>query len=214
MTPSASTLTPEAPAEPRDTAAANQQAAGGDQPARVCTCTTDDNFTACDTCIHGVYQLYCDGSDIAAIAAIEQIDPDRVRLLIGIEEHRRDLENYKMDEVPTEGLRALVRAATHSARGDDPRHLPPRIEAGRIPDAILKDLVGMLRSRDPMSMEAIAKRAGRSRSWVARSLGMIPYASKRSVTKPAGTFEDRVDVDVAATIIRAVGVAPCQVPWL
>ena len=73
--------------------------------------------------------------DIAEIARVMQIDTDRVWLLLALHDAIVELEALKVDTVPTEGLRALIRAACYPANATfGVRDDVERIEHGRMSD--------------------------------------------------------------------------------
>lgn len=72
----------------------------------------------------------------------------------------------------------------------------------------------MLSSRPAMSMAAIANAAGyRALSSLTRALGIVARPAATGDDR-GGSFEDEIDVGRAGVIVRAMGIAPCEVPWL
>jgi hypothetical protein len=123
-----------------------------------------------------------DGLSTEAIAAKMRLTVPRVNRLLEEEAQIRDLEQYKCDSVPVKSIQALV--ATRQA--EDPA----------------------------LTQERIARLAGyTSRIAMLRALGLAPTA--RAVKKDREyppEFRESIDVGAAGRIVRAVGLAPYEVP--
>jgi hypothetical protein len=176
-------------------------------------CPDADPALACDTCIVNARQRRERGMEIDDIARVMQIDTDRVWLLLALHDATVELDALKVDTVPTEGIRALIRAACHPANAtfglrDDVEH----IEHGRMSDANLENLVGLLRANTPTTLSAIAAELGYSQvSLLSRKVGALPKSGRLGSKKE---YNDTISVEDASEIVRILGLAPAQVDWL
>ena len=176
-------------------------------------CPDADPALACDTCIANARVRRERGLEIDEIARVMQIDTDRVWLLLALHDATVELEALKVDAVPTEGLRALIRAACfglHSNFGvrDDVE----RIEHGRMSDGNLAGLVARLHTRPRITLTAVCRALGHEHlSWLSRKVGAIPKAAPPG--KPR-TYNETIAVDEASEIVRALGIVPAEVDWL
>jgi hypothetical protein len=142
-----------------------------------------------------------------------QIDTDRVWLLLALHDATVELQALRVDTVPTEGIRALIRAACHPANAafglrDDVEH----IKHGRMSDENLASLVALLRSGTPRTLSAIAAELGYSQvGWLSRKVGAIP---KPGLPGREKQYHDTISVEEASKIVRVLGLAPAWVDWL
>jgi hypothetical protein len=125
-----------------------------------------------------------DGLSTEAIATKMRLSVPSVDRLLEEEAQIRDLQQYKRDSVPVESIQALVAAR----QAEDPS----------------------------LTQAAIARLAGyTSRIAMLRALGLAPTA--RAVKKDREyppEFRQSIDVGAAGRIVRAVGLAPHEVPDL
>jgi hypothetical protein len=172
-----------------------------------------DPALACQTCIAAAHERRERGQDNAEIARVMQIDTDRVWLLLALHDELAELEALKVDTVPTEGLRALIRAACYPANldfgvRDDVEH----IERGRMSDENLANLVALLRAGTSRTLSSIAAELGYSQvGWLSRKVGAIPKPRRSGAEKQ---YHEALPVEEAAKIVRVLGLAPAQVDWL
>jgi hypothetical protein len=177
------------------------------------TCPDGDPALACDTCISNARERRERGLGVDQIARVMQIDTDRVWLLLALHDAIVELEALKVDTVPTEGIRTLIRAACHPANAtfgvrDDVVH----IEHGRMSDENLASLVALLRAGTPTTLSAIAAELGYSQlSLLGRKVGALPKSGRLGSKKE---YNDRISVEEAAEIVRVLGLAPAWVDWL
>jgi hypothetical protein len=176
-------------------------------------CPDADPALACDTCIANARERRERGLEIDEIARVMQIDTDRVWLLLALHDATVELEALKVDTVPTEGIRALIRADCHPANAafglrDDVEH----IKHGRMSDENLASLVALLRSGTPRTLSAIAAELGYSQvGWLSRKVGAIP---KPGLPGREKQYHDTISVEEASKIVRVLGLAPAWVDWL
>ena len=172
-----------------------------------------DPALACDTCIDNARERRERGQDIAEIARVMQIDSDRVWLLLGLHDASVELEALKVDTVPTEGLRALIRAACFGPDSNfGVRDDVERIEHGRMSDENLEGLVARLHTRPRITLTAVCQALGHEHlSWLSRKVGAIPKATPPG--KPR-TYNETISVEDTSDIVRALGIVPAEVDWL
>ncbi len=86
-------------------------------------------------------------------------------------------------------------------------------ERSRIENVAVRALFETRRQVDPcLTVAELARRVGRSQVQVERWLGMratAPKTTRDGRTYPARTLE-RISVDVAGRLVRAIGYAPCE----
>ena len=180
-------------------------------------CPNSDPALACQPCIDRADELASQGWSDSDIAADMGIDVDQAVLLVALAEAIRLLAALTVDEVPTEGLRALIRAAAgpgHEDFGDRPD--PPHIERGHMSDRNLACLVEQLRAGPRRSPSDISKALGyKHASTLRRKVGAIitPADPRNPRLRPAH-YKETIDVEEASQIVRALGLSPCQVDWL
>ena len=178
------------------------------------TCAQMDPALACRECIDAAHGRREGGEPAAAIAAAMHIGTDRVALLLEAHDVLAELEALTVDEVPTEGLRALIRAACHPMNTDyGVRPDAPHIEKGRMSEANLAELVAQLRAGPQQTVSAIAAALGYSHvSGLSRKVGAIPHGNVGAAKAPR--YNESVVIEDAARIARALGLAPAQIDWL
>ena len=185
-----------------------------EQPVEPCAiCPEMDPALACDTCINNARERRERGQDIAEIARVMQIDSDRVWLLLGLHDAIVGLEALKVDTVPTEGLRALIRVACFGPDSNfGVRDDVERIEHGRMSDENLEGLVARLRTRPRITLTAVCRALGHEHlSWLTRKVGAIPKAAPPGNPR---TYNETIAVEEASEIVRALGIVPAEVDWL
>ena len=84
--------------------------------ARCDECAALRDSTACETCPRKAYELACDGHTVDQIAAALATTVGRAGYLLAIAEDRRELEDLRMDMIPTRQLRELLET-TRRERG-------------------------------------------------------------------------------------------------
>ena len=176
-------------------------------------CPDADPALACDTCIANARQRRERGMEIDDIARVMQIDTDRVWLLLALHDATVELDALKVDTVPTEGLRALIRAACFAPDSRfGMRDDVEQFEHGRMSDENLESLVARLRTRPRTTLTAVCRALGHEElSWLSRKVGAIPKATPPG--KPR-KYSETISVEEASEIVRAIGLMPAEVDWL
>jgi hypothetical protein len=206
--------TPRPHAKPVRSRGGTRRSQPPEQPQRPCVICPDlDPALACDTCIANACERRERGYDVAEIARVMQIDTDHVWLLLAAPEAIAELEALKVDTVPTEGLRALIRAACFAPDSDfGVRDDVEHIKHGRMSDANLDDLVARLRTRPRTTLTAVCLTLGHEQlSWLSRKVGAIPKAGQAGQPR---TYNETIAVHEASEIVRALGILPAEVDWL
>ncbi len=218
MTPASTSQTarptPRPHAKPVRSRGGTRRSQPPEQALRPCVICPDlDPALACDTCIANACERRERGYDVAEIAQVMQIDTDRVWLLLAAPEAIAELEALKVDTVPTEGLRALIRAACYPANATfGARDDVEPIEHGRMSDENLHSLAAMLRASTPRTLSAIAAELGYSQvGWLSRKVGAVPKPGPPGREKQ---YHETISVEEASKIVRVLGLAPAQVDWL
>jgi hypothetical protein len=106
----------------------------------------------------------------------------------------------------------VVTAATGFDRWAE-RTGPPNLDAVQIPGETIGALSERLRGRSPRTTGEIVQSASYSSlTTLKRDLGIFNNPSAATRANPL--YTDTIDVDIAGRILRALGVYPCEVPWL
>ncbi len=183
------------------------------RPAATCrACAQLDPITACDACIGNAGSLFAAGKDPATIARLLAVREPRAAYLVAIARDRQQRDALRVDVVANAGPRALVAAATGFDRWAA-RAGPANVDAARIPDETVEALCERLRGRRLLTTGEIVQAAGYSSlTTLKRDLGILKQPARRNGGEPV--YSDLIDVDVAGWIVRALGISPCEVPWL
>ena len=175
-------------------------------------CAELDPVTACDTCISQAAAMFSAGNTAAAIARALAVNEPRAVYLVAIAHDREERAALTADTIATAGLRALVAAATGFGRWAE-RPGPARPDIPQIPEDTVAALCERLRGRGSVTTGEIMQAAGyRSLTTLKRDLGILKQPARHNTHEPR--YNDTLDIDAAARIVRALGISPCEVPWL
>ena len=94
------------------------------------------------------------------------------------------------------------------------QHIVETFVRAKIDNAVLRELLAIRRRQDPtFTLAELARRVDSSQAQVERWLGLRPTAAKtdrQGRTYPGRTL-DRVSVETAGRLVRAMGYAPCEI---
>lgn len=93
------------------------------------------------------------------------------------------------------------------------RSSPPGCGGARTAPEAIAELCDRLGRRVAKPIGQIVRDAGyTASSTLKRDLGILKQPVRDATAQPI--YNDELDVDVAGRIVRALGLSPCEVPWL